>query len=113
MFKLLSIVLATMLIAASYGLMAGGYADKPELIEDPTVKGLAVYAAEHLAMTQNIVLNNIEVTGVQTQVVAGMNYRIDFTGKTVNSPIAKTKSCQVVIYVRFNSTKKVTSAKCN
>ncbi|CAF3322942.1 unnamed protein product [Rotaria sp. Silwood2] len=113
MFKLFAVFLGTMLVAVNCGLIPGGYSDHPELLEDPHVKGLVSYAAEHLAVTQNIFLNHLKVIRVQTQVVAGINYKLDFTGENVNGGSGKVKTCQAVIYVRFDQTQQVTKIECH
>jgi len=106
-------LLAIMLIAVSYGSLLGGYKDRPELLEDRDVQGLAVYATEHLATTQNLLFHHFQITRVQTQTVAGINYKIDFTAEPIDSNDGKLVECQAVIYVRFDSTKKMTSVQCD
>jgi hypothetical protein len=114
MFKLAVILLATVFVAASHGAsLTGGYTDRPELVDDSFVKSLASYAAEHLAIKENLILNHIKVTGVQTQLVAGLNYKIDFTAEPVNGISGQIKNCHTIIYVRFDKTTSVTSAQCD
>lgn len=115
MFKLAVLLVAAMCIATSQGLFAGGvggFVSRPELINDQTVLALTSFAAETLATTQNLILSELKVVAVQTQVVAGVNYKIDFTAKPVNGASGQTTSCQVVIYVRFDSTKNIVSSSC-
>lgn len=113
MYKLFALFLVTILISVSYSTRAGGYSDHPELINDPTVKGLVVYVAESLASSENLFLVNLKVTGVQTQVVAGRNYKINFTADSVNGGQTQAKQCETVVYVRFDQFKSITSAKCH
>ncbi|CAF3909935.1 unnamed protein product, partial [Rotaria sp. Silwood1] len=97
----------------SYSSIAGGYTNRPELIKDKYVQGLTSYAAEYLATKENLFLNHLKVTGVQTQVVAGLNYKIDFSGKSVDGSSGQLKTCQAIIYVRLDHTQQVTSVKCH
>ena len=116
MFKLTAILLATLFVAGTHGFLAaavGGFSDRPELLEDATVKSLTVLAAEHLAVTQNLILSRVKVIRVQTQVVAGVNYKIDFTGEPANGISAKLTTCQALIYVRFDSSKTITQVQCS
>lgn len=104
MLKLIAILLAITLTAVNGSMRLGGYSDHPELLHDAKVQGLISYVKEYLATTQNLILDDIEITRVQTQVVAGMNYKIEFT--------ADSATCEAVIYVRFDGTTKVTTAQC-
>ena len=114
MFKIAIILLATMLVAVSYGAaLPGGYTDRPDLIEDSSVKALASHVAEHLAVTQNLILDHLKVTRVQIQIVAGINYKLDFTAAPVNGIGGKIRTCHATIYVRFDSTQKITEAQCD
>ena len=119
MFKLAVLLVAAMCIATSQGLFAGGvvggvggFVDRPELIDDQTVQALTSFAAENLAITQNLILSKLKVISVQTQVVAGVNYQIDFKAEPVNGVSGQTTTCRVVIYVRFDSTKNILSSQC-
>ena len=116
MVKLVAVFLATMLVVASQAFMiggVGGYTDRPELLTDPSITPLVRYAAEQLALQDNLILDNIKVTRVQTQVVAGVNYKLDFTAQPVNGIHVQPKTCQAIIYVRFDSTMKLTNAHCD
>jgi hypothetical protein len=112
MFKLAVVLLATLLVAVSHGAfpgMTGGYTDHSEMIGTPAMKGLIGVVVEHLTVKENLILDDIKITRVQTQVVNGINYKLDFTGHGMNG---KETTCQAVIYVKFDSTKSVTSAQC-
>ncbi len=109
MLKLVAIILVTMLISITYGTLPGGYRDRPDLLGDENMKDLMSYTTEYLATTQNLILNEIQITRIQTQVVAGINYKINFTAKSTNGDDV---TCETVIYVRFDSTKKIISAQC-
>lgn len=109
MLKLLAIFLTITLAAVNGSMHLGGYSDRPELLQDAKVQELAVYVSEHLATTQNLILDHIQMTGVQTQTVAGTNYKIEFTAQSISpEPV----TCEAVIYVRFDGTKTVTRAQC-
>ena len=110
------VVLAALLVVASNGLITGrvgGYTDRPELVGDSNTKALVSYVAEHLALEQNLILDHLKVIRVQTQLVAGINYKLDFTAEPVNGLHGKITTCQAIIYVRFDSTRKITSAECS
>jgi hypothetical protein len=116
MFKLAAVLLAIIFVAVSHGFIignVGGYIDRPDLIDDSFVQSLTSLAAEHLAIKENLILNHLKVTGVQTQVVAGLNYKIDFTAQPVNGISTSLKTCHTIIYVRFDKTTSVTEAKCD
>lgn len=116
MFKLTVVLLAALFIATTQGFPAppiGGYTDRPELLEDPRVVSLTMFAAEYMALTQNIILNRVKVIGVQTQVVAGVNYKIDFAGEPVSGIITERITCHALIYVKFDSTKQIQEVKCS
>ena len=104
MLKLIAILLAITFTTINGGMNFGGYTDRPELIHDIQVHRLVRYATEYLTSTQNLYLYDIKIERVQTQVVAGTNYKIDFSGGSV--------TCQAIIYVRFDGTTKLTSAQC-
>ncbi|CAF1421816.1 unnamed protein product [Adineta steineri] len=115
MVKLITIFLAALLVVGSQSLnigKVGGYTDHPELIENSNIKALVKYAAEYLASNDNLDLGEITITRVQTQLVAGTNYKIEFTSRSNNGD-NKLTICEAVIYERFDSTRKITSAHCN
>ncbi|CAF1529297.1 unnamed protein product [Adineta steineri] len=115
MVKLITIFLAALLVLGSQSLnigKVGGYTDHPELIENSNIKALVKYAAEYLASTDNLILDEIKITRVQTQLVNGINYKLEFTAQSVNGH-NKLTTCEAVIYERFDSTRKITSAQCN
>lgn len=104
MLKLIAILLAITFATIHGGMNLGGYSDRPELIQDVKVHRLVRYAIDYLTTSQNLYLYNIQITRVQTQVVAGTNYKIDFSGGSM--------ICQAIIYVRFDDTTSLTSAQC-
>jgi len=110
---MLKLIAICMLVTISYGSLLGGYRDRPELLEDRDVQSLVGYAAEHVATTQDLILHHFKVTRVQTQTVAGINYKIDFTAERTTVSTGKLVTCQAVIYVRFDSTKKITAVQCD
>lgn len=112
MLKLIALFLALTLTAVHSTILLGGYSDRPDLIQDAEVQGLVKYASQYLASTQNLVLNYIKIRHVQTQVVAGMNYKIDFTGQSMDNYRNDYMDCQTVIYVRFDGTKRITDIQC-
>ncbi|CAF0882142.1 unnamed protein product [Adineta ricciae] len=115
MLKITAVLLATLLIVAAQSSIiggVGGYIDRPELLESSEANALVRYAAEQIAMKDNRILDQIKLTRIQTQVVAGINYKLDFTARPINGISAKLTTCQAVIYVRFDSTRKLLSAQC-
>ncbi|UJR36240.1 hypothetical protein I4U23_028972 [Adineta vaga] len=110
----LAFVLLMMIAAyhSSFGMMVlGGYSERPELIEDDTVVLLTHYAAGYLHTSENIRLKDLKIVRVQTQVVSGTNYKIDFIGEPIDGAGEKTK-CQVVIYLSWNLSKSISNAEC-
>jgi hypothetical protein len=115
MFKIAFVLVLTMCIAISQGFLTlpvGSYGERPELIKDQVVQALTSYAAEYLARTQNLVLKNLTVIRVQTQVVAGVNYKIDFKAQPVNGVDGQTTTCQVTINVRWDAMKNILQSQC-
>jgi len=110
MLKLIAIFLATIVFAVNCSTRLGGYSDRPALIQDSIVQRLVAYASEHLAATENLIFDHTKITRVQTQVVAGINYKIDFTGETNYHELME---CQVVIFVRPDLTTTITEAECD
>lgn len=109
------VLLATMLVAMTNAFLpinVGGYIDKPELVADQFVAALTSFAAEKIAEGQNLFLKNLKVVKVQTQLVAGMNYKIEFVAEPVDGVEGQTTRCEVVIYVRFDSLKNLAQAQC-
>jgi len=106
--KLLAILLVTM-FAAVYGeTLLGGYMDHPELVEDSIIKSLVRYVANDIAEKQNLSLDNLKITSVQTQVVTGINYKFVFTGDSHG----KLATCHAQIYVHFDLSIKINKAQC-
>ncbi len=110
MLKFIVLFLATILIAVNCSTRLDGYSDRPKLIEDAIVQSLTRYASEHIATTQNLVLDHIKITRVQTQVVAGINYKIDFNAQSAKG---KLMSCQTVISVQPDLTTKIIEGQCH
>jgi hypothetical protein len=112
MFKVAAVLL--MLVVASHGFLSqlgqvGSYVNRPELLNDPTVQALVKFASESLSKPENA-LKALYTTRVETQVVAGMNYRINFIAELAEG---KTTSCQVVIFVSLSAEQKMTEFKCD
>ena len=105
MLKFIAILLAITFTTINSDMILGGYTDRPDLIKDKEVEELVGYATKYLTTTQNLYLSKTKINRVQTQVVAGTNYKIDFSDGSM--------TCQAVIYVRFDGTTKVTSAECS
>ncbi len=110
MLKLIVIFLTIILIGVNCTIL-GSYADRPELKQDRIIQGLVKYTSEHLATTKNLLLDNIKITRVQTQVVAGINYKIDFTGDSIKS--GKSVTCQAALFVQPDLSVKINQAQCN
>lgn len=111
MMKLTVVVLATMLVAMTNA-FPGGYTDRPELVKNQLASALTSFAAEKIAQGQNLFLKNLQVVRVQTQIVAGTNYKIDFIAEPVNGVQGQTTRCQVVIYVALDSTQSLSQSQC-
>lgn len=112
MLKFFVIFLGSLLVAANCDLIVGGYTNRPDLLEDKTVKELVSLATDHVATKDNVFLKNIKIIRVQTQVVAGTNYKINFSGEVNSDKGTITNKCQAIIYVNLESTRQVTSVKC-
>ena len=102
-----------MLVTVDCNTRLGGYSDRPQLKEDSIVQGLVRYASQHIATSQNLILDHIKITRVQTQVVAGINYKIDFTAETGQDHHAKSVNCQTLIYVKPDLSTTISEAECN
>jgi hypothetical protein len=112
MFKLAAVFL--LCVVACHGFLAnvGGYKERPELIEDAIVGQLANFATSYLSTAQNLLLQHLRVVRVQTQVVNGLNYKIEFVAEPVEGVAGQTTTCEVVINVSFQSVKNVLQANC-
>ncbi|CAF0821761.1 unnamed protein product [Adineta steineri] len=112
MFKVAAVFF--MLLVACHGLFskAGSYQERPDLIEDKSVLLLTHFAAGYLHTSQNLLLQDYRVIRVQTQLVNGMNYKIDFVAKPVNDISGEKTTCQVVIHVSFQSVKSILQTQC-
>ena len=113
--KLTVVLLATMLVAMTQAFLpigVGGYIDKPELVNDQFVSALTSFAAEKIAEAQNLFLTNLKVVRVQTQLVSGTNYKIEFVAEPVNGVEGQTTRCEVVIYVRWDALKNLAQSQC-
>ncbi|CAF0783768.1 unnamed protein product [Rotaria sordida] len=102
------------LVVACHGFLpnVGGYKDRPDLVNDDKIKALTSYAAEYLSKAQNLFLANLRIIKVQTQVVDGLNYKIDFSATPVNGAPGQKTTCQVVVHVRFDSSKNIAQSQC-
>ena len=115
MLKLSALVFVALVLAVSHGLAiggVGGYTDRPELLEDATVQSVAAFAVEQLAQTQNLSLRRMKLTRVQTQVVAGVNYKLEFTAPIGPLIAGRLSSCEVTVYARFDGTKTISDVRC-
>jgi hypothetical protein len=127
MFKLAAILLATLFVANCHGFLGinpgnignigglgnlGGYTERPELLGDQKMQALVSYAAESLSIAQNLILNNLKVIRVQTQLVNGVNYKLDFTAEPINGISGQTTTCQVVINVGLDFVNQILQSQC-
>jgi len=110
MLKLIVLFLATMLIVANCSNGLSDYADRPQLKDDTIVQNLARYASEQIAAAQNLVLDHIKITRVQTRVIAGIDYKIDFNAQTSKG---KLMSCQTLISVQPDLSTKIIEGRCD
>jgi hypothetical protein len=113
MFKLVAVLL--MVVVVCNGFITGNvgsYSDRPELLSDQTVQDLTSYAAGAMFMGPNPFLKNLKIIRVQTQLVEGTNYKIDFTGEPFHGVSGQKTTCQVVINVRYDSVKSILQSQC-
>ncbi len=113
MFKLA--VLFLIAVAACNGSIIpniGSYKDRPELLSDRTVQDLINNVADSLFMGPKPYLKNIQIVRVQTQLVHGTNYKIDFIGEPVNGNGGQKTTCQVVINVRLDAGNSILQSQC-
>lgn len=113
MLKLIAILLATLCVAVHCDSPVGAYLDHPELVDDSIIKSLVRYVTNHISETQNLALDNVKITSVQTQVVTGINYKFIFTGETNKGGSNKLATCHAQIYVHFDLSIKINKAQCN
>ncbi|CAF0827362.1 unnamed protein product [Adineta steineri] len=107
MFKLL-VVLS--LIAAIQGQIAGGFTDRPDLLEQSSTRSMIRLAVNDLQAKQNLLVSPIKVLSVATQVVNGINYRIVFTARSMGSDSVLT--CTSKVYQQFTGVQSVSSVNC-
>lgn len=115
MMKLTVVLFATMLVAMTQGFLPinlGGYTNRPELVTDPMIAALTSFAAEKIAVAQNLFLTNLKVVRVQTQLVAGTNYKINFVAEPVEGVQGRTTACEIVIAVKFDFSRDLASFSC-
>jgi len=113
MFKLAVVIL--MVAVACNGFITdglGSYSDHPELLSDKTVQDLTNYAVKTIFMGSNPFLKNLKIVRVQTQLVKGTNYKIDFIGEPVNGISGQKTTCQVVINVGLDSVQTILQSQC-
>ena len=112
MFKLVGILL--LVTVACNGLftdLLSSYVDHPELVSDKTVMDLVTFAIEAM-YTEINTLENLVIERVQTQLVKGLNYKIDFTADLSKVGIDQKISCQVIIYVGIDGSKQLVHYEC-
>lgn len=113
MLKLIAVLFMVTIACSGFTITrSGSYKDRPELISDEKIQDLTSYAIGSMFGAQNPSLKNIKITRVQTQLVNGMNYKIDFTGEPVNGMSGAKTTCQVVIYVTLSSEKGISQSQC-
>ena len=113
MLRFFAVFLALVLLTVDCDTLLGSYSDRPQLKEDSIVQGLVRYASQHIASNQNLALDHIKITRVQTQVVAGINYKIDFTAETGRDHHAKSVTCHTLINVQPDLSTTIKEAECN
>ncbi|CAF0776582.1 unnamed protein product [Didymodactylos carnosus] len=107
---MLKLICLSILFIVTCNGMPGGYKDRPELLNDPIIHSLTSFGVEKLFESQNLKLTNVKVTRVQTQLVAGTNYKIDFTAKSVRTEAQTT--CQMVIFVKLDGQRTLSQSQC-
>lgn len=113
MWRIFALFLMMMLLSVDCDTRLGGYSDRPKLIDDSIVQGLVRYASQQIASSQNLILDHIKITRVQTQVVAGINYKIDFTAETGHDHQGKSVNCHTHIYVKPDLSTTINEAECH
>ncbi|CAF0741691.1 unnamed protein product [Didymodactylos carnosus] len=107
MFKL--IVLAV-LFTMGYSQLTGGYTNRPDLIHSTLAAQFVKLAKSKIEGENNLYLVNDKVTHVETQVVAGINYKITFTADSLLT--SSSVICTAVVYQNFSGAQKLTSTEC-
>ncbi|CAF3392602.1 unnamed protein product [Rotaria socialis] len=107
MFKIL---IALSLLVVIQGQLAGGFTDRPDLLNDATTRVMVQLSVSELAKTTNLAVSLIKVVKVATQVVNGINYRIDFIARPLSSDAVLT--CSTKIYQSFQGQRTVSSVGC-
>ncbi|CAF0942144.1 unnamed protein product [Didymodactylos carnosus] len=92
----------------------GGFIEQPDLTTDNLIISLTIWAARQLEEAQNLILKNINVIKVETQVVSGVNYKIRFETTPVlpDGTAARTIQCDAIIYLPLNGEQRLLEGQC-
>lgn len=107
MFKVL---IAVALFAVIQGQLAGGFTNRPDLINEVATSAMVRLAVKDLQAKQNLLVSPINIVNVATQVVAGINYLIVFNARSTSS--STLYSCTAKIYQSFTGAQSVSSVSC-
>lgn len=93
---------------------AANYVDRPELVEDGFVFGLTQKASKWLAKHEELMLDHIKVTHVQTKTVSGVRYKLDFTAQSIIGNQSQLVNCKATVYVHvgMGASISVVDAQC-
>ncbi len=109
MFKLL-LALSLFLVIQCRSPILGGYTNRPDLIKSPITQSMVKLAVIELARSENLQVKPIAVISVSSQLVNGINYRIEFTAGTQLS--GAILNCVTQIYKPFIGQPSVSSVEC-
>ena len=115
MLKFIIALFLTVLLAVVHcNSNAVNYVDRPELVEDGFVFGLARKASKWLAKHEELILDHIKITHVQTKTVNGVRYKLDFTAQSIIGNQSQLVNCKATVYMRvgMGASLSVVDAQC-
>lgn len=93
--------------------LPGGFSENTGLLNSEQVRGWVEQGLTEYNRLHNAVLNNIKVTSVKTQVVAGMNYQIQFEADLTDSIVGKHIKCNVDVFVSLSNIPQIKTPTCD
>jgi hypothetical protein len=107
--KMFKLLVALSLLVAIQGQL-GGFINRLDLVDSEITQPMIKMAIQKLSATENVQVSLVKVVDVATQIVNGINYRINFIGRSLSTNTFVT--CATQIYQPFNGPESVTSVKC-
>lgn len=106
MFK---IIIALSLLFVAQAQLIGGFVNRPDLVSSDLAQSLVSMSVENLASSQNLRVFPLNIISVSTQLVNGINYRVEFVGRTSSNTFT---TCTLRAYQSFTSEPTISSVSC-